>query len=358
MLRIWFLSLLQLAMTFAWGQVGHEMVATLAYKRLDANAQKAIQQIILGNESSTDNETSSSSSPLAAVANWADRVRYTKEYHWTIPLHFVDVRDDSMDGGCHPANNSRDETTTTPPLCCTFNYSRDCEKDMCVAGAIANYSRYITTIDEWEHNPLFQGNDKNNGIRNWHIKESLMFVTHFVGDIHQPLHCGRKSDKGGNTIHVTFNVTDKNNNNKSLRGSSPMMNHEWNLHSIWDDGIIDQALMELYSNSREKFEDDLGNLIQEAERTGVIKLWLACSDGRNKTCTSQWAEESFQDAMTWAYRNTDGSEVVEGSIVSKDYYETRIEVVQQRLAAAGVRLASTLQLALFDTSSLEQITFE
>jgi S1/P1 Nuclease len=120
---------------------------------------------------------------------------------------------------------------------CSFDYSRDWEKEMCVAGAIANYSMHV---DEWENNPLFQGNDYGN----WRIKESLMVVTHFAEDIHQPLHCTRKSDKAGNTIHVKFDVTDK-----SLRGSP--MNHELNLHSVWEDGIIDQALMELYSESRE-----------------------------------------------------------------------------------------------------------
>jgi hypothetical protein len=32
--------------------------------------------------------------------------------------------------------------------------------------------------------------------------ESLMFLAHFVGDVHQPLHCGNADDLGGNTIVV------------------------------------------------------------------------------------------------------------------------------------------------------------
>jgi hypothetical protein len=66
----------------------------------------------------------------------------------------------------------------------------------------------------------------------WRIKESLIFVTHFVGDIHQPLHSARKSDKGGNTFHVHFNATAK----KAFFGHQKV---EWNLHLVWDDGIID-----------------------------------------------------------------------------------------------------------------------
>jgi hypothetical protein len=29
-----------------------------------------------------------------------------------------------------------------------------------------------------------------------------MFLAHFVGDVHQPLHCGHTDDLGGNTIKV------------------------------------------------------------------------------------------------------------------------------------------------------------
>jgi hypothetical protein len=31
-----------------------------------------------------------------------------------------------------------------------------------------------------------------------------MFLIHIIGDIHQPLHVSRESDRGGNTIHVSF----------------------------------------------------------------------------------------------------------------------------------------------------------
>lgn len=169
-----------------------------------------------------------------------------------------------------------------------------------------------------------------------------MFVTHFVGDIHQPLHCARKSDKGGNTFHVHFNV------------SSTQLKHkkeEWNLHSVWDDGIIDRALLELYNQTRENFESDLIELIDTAETTGDIQAWLSCSDGRNKTCTTSWGQESLTDARVWAYRNADDTEVVDGSTISKRYYDSRLGVVQRRIAAAGVRLAATLEQVLDNKSN-------
>lgn len=297
----------------AWGKTGHEMVANLAYHRLSKQAQQAVIDVL-----GTNNNTFGS--PLAAVADWADRVRYTSHYHWTTPLHFVDVHDTEISGGC-PAQEPNGTTM------CTFDYDRDCENDMCVAGAIANYSKYMSRPT------ALRLDDK------WRVKESLMFVTHFVGDIHQPLHCARKSDKGGNSIHVHFNVTDKKSLFEHKKG-------EWNLHSVWDDGIIDRALVELYNQSRENFEDDLLLLIENAEKTGDVEAWLTCADGRNKTCTSQWAAESLHDALVWAYRNVDDTEVVEGSEISKSYYDSRLAVVRRRIAAAGVRLGATLESVL------------
>jgi hypothetical protein len=101
-----------------------------------------------------------------------------------------------------------------------------------------------------------------------------------------------------------------------------------------------------YSGSRTAFEDYL----TEASLTGDYKddmdQWLECSNGRNQTCTIEWGEESFEDALMWAYRNSDNEEIVDGSVLDESYYETRLPIVEQRLLAAGVRLAATLESIL------------
>jgi hypothetical protein len=40
-----------------------------------------------------------------------------------------------------------------------------------------------------------------------------MFLAHFVGDVHQPMHCGRIADLGGNTVVVSW-YTNKTNLHK------------------------------------------------------------------------------------------------------------------------------------------------
>ncbi len=49
----------------------------------------------------------------------------------------------------------------------------------------------------------------------------LRLLVHIIGDIHQPMHTGRPEDMGGNKIKLSW------------------FNQQTNLHSIWDDKIIE-----------------------------------------------------------------------------------------------------------------------
>ena len=64
--------------------------------------------------------------------------------------------------------------------------STDCVNQVCVYGAILNYTSRLTTQ---------QGTQQT---------EALKFLVHFLGDIHQPLHVSFKGDLGGNTLKGTF----------------------------------------------------------------------------------------------------------------------------------------------------------
>jgi len=310
----------------AWGKVGHDMVANLAWYRLSNETKTMVKEILIREDGSYGDDDEAGS-PLASVANWADKVRFTKLYHWSTPLHYVDVQDTAVDGGC-PCKRP---TEVSP---CFFIYERDCVDDVCAAGAIANYSTRL--LDRAQ--PLLRGASLEYNL----AREAIEFLTHFVGDIHQPLHSSRVSDLGGNTFHVSF-LPEKAQWTVDRDGS-----HQkgWNLHSVWDDGIIERAMNDCFNNTREYFENDLINVIETAKATGDLDLWLACADGHDKTCTSKWAEESFEDALNWAYRTSNDEEVVDGSVLDELYYRTRLPVVKRKIAAAGVRLAYTLELVL------------
>ena len=63
---------------------------------------------------------------------------------------------------------------------------------------------------------------------------------HIVGDLHQPLHVSRETDRGGNTIHVDFPEEFISFRDERFED---VMHNGWNLHSVWDDAIIQKSIM-------------------------------------------------------------------------------------------------------------------
>jgi hypothetical protein len=142
-IMLFYLSLLPCSTT-AWGEFGHEIVANLAWSRLVSTTQDKIASLLNITNTTLIHETGS---PLAAVANWADHVRYY--FPWSAELHYIDIRDNLIKGGCHYQNKQHhqqqldDSSLSLPCDDCVFEYDRDCPEDICVAGAILNYSTQL-----------------------------------------------------------------------------------------------------------------------------------------------------------------------------------------------------------------------
>jgi hypothetical protein len=114
----------------AWGTLGHEMVGNLAWHRLTESTQTWVKELLI--VTTRGSKEDPSLSPLARVADWADQIRHWKA--WSAPLHFIDIRDDLIEGGCQTPEVTQD---------CEFQYERDCPGDVCVAGAILNFTNQL-----------------------------------------------------------------------------------------------------------------------------------------------------------------------------------------------------------------------
>jgi len=57
--------------------------------------------------------------------------------------------------------------------------------------------------------------------------QALVFLIHFVGDLHQPLHAGDKADKGGNEAKAAYGI---------------LVTPKLNLHTIWDGYLAERAI--------------------------------------------------------------------------------------------------------------------
>ncbi|XP_071735611.1 endonuclease 2-like [Rutidosis leptorrhynchoides] len=254
-----------------WGVDGHFTTCKIAEGRLSQAAADAVNSLLPDGD-------------LASLCSWADHVKF--RYHWSSALHYID----------------------TPDNLCTYQYNRDCKDEdgvtgRCVAGAINNYTTQL--LDYGKQSPQYN------------LTEALLFLSHFMGDIHQPLHVGFTSDRGGNTIDLHWFTR------KAV------------LHHVWDDSIIETEEERFYSSNVENLIDAIQTNITK-EWADQVKTWENCS-GNQKTCPNIYATEGIKAACNWAYKG-----VGNDSVLGDDYFLSRMPIVNWRLAQGGVRLAATL----------------
>ncbi|OMO63535.1 S1/P1 nuclease [Corchorus capsularis] len=268
-------SFILIPAAYGWGTDGHSIICKIAQSRLSEAAEEGVKQLL---PKSAEND-------LGSVCSWADQVRF--RYRWSSALHFIN----------------------TPDIC-TYQYQRDCKDEdgevgRCVAGAINNYTSqllsYNSAATQAEYN----------------LTEALLFLSHFMGDIHQPLHVSFASDRGGNTIDVHWYTR------KQV------------LHHVWDSNIIETAEERFYDSDVDAMVDAIQHNIT-TEWADQVKRWESCS--LNKTvCPDIYASEGIKAACDWAYKG-----VTNGSVLQDDYFLSRLPIVNWRLAQGGVRLAATL----------------
>jgi len=207
---------------------------------------------------------------LAEAGLWADDIRKDPTYDFSKPLHYVNVPRDAQ----------------------RVNVREVCDSGQCVLGAIEKYEKQLR--------------DKN--LPREQRIEALKFLIHFIEDVHQPLHVSFADDRGGNSIPVT------------LFGEA-----DWNLHSVWDTGLIRQKLRE-GNGDWSALAKSIGDGLSDRE---LKKLRAA----KNPVA---WANESL-DITRGLY-----PQLPKDGNIDQAYYTKNMAVVEHRLAAAGVRLAMVL----------------
>jgi hypothetical protein len=149
--------------------------------------------------------------------------------------------------------------------------------------------------------------------------EALKWLVHFVGDLHQPLHAIDEA-RGGNDIKLP------------VFGSSKCGDYDCNLHWAWD-----TLLLEHTGYSEEEYAQRLEKLID--------KDHLA---QQSRGTPEDWANESHLEAR----------QIMEHppAAIEEPYYQANINLVDKKLALAGLRLAALLNdtLGKIPTAKLKQ----
>lgn len=138
--------------------------------------------------------------------------------------------------------------------------------------------------------------------------QALRFFVHFVADIHQPLHVGRQSDRGGNRVKVVANAGER-----------------LNLHQFWDGRIRGLAA--------DADPAAFAVLLEQRYGAALRQRWRAATP-------VDWAMESQRlRAEVYSYPVPARGERV---VLDDNYASNAIEIISLRLAQAGVRLAAEL----------------
>ncbi len=236
----------------AWGPIGHRTIAQVAENHLTPKAKREIAKLL-------------GTATLPEVAYWADEIRYLPEWKVADTWHYISIDDT--------------ETLTSTV--------RNPKGDVVEA---------IERMEATLRNPKSTVKERT---------EALKFLIHFVGDIHQPLHVGRRADAGGNKIDITLNGKQDN------------------LHWTWDALMINDMGMSY---------TELAHQIDHPSPS-ELRTW-------EKSPLTDWVNDSFALRPQIYEIPADGK-------LSYLYSFQNWPALRTQLLKAGVRLAGTLN-AIFD----------
>lgn len=285
---------------WAWGPAGHRIVAMIAEARLTPAVRARVSQLLLNGQYTMADV---SSCPDALRAAERGNFRTDEQYCVTI-------------AGAVPADSGPWHYIDIPlPAPATHSLEAYCPNHACVVDKIKSFADALRgSSDETER------------------RAALMYLIHFVGDIHQPLHCvERKCDQGGNQEHVNFYVK----------------NHELvdrRLHGVWDSDLVDKAMADAHITEDRLYASALLERLKENDAA----KWA-------QTPIEEVAWEGWTIAERHVYRgipeqNFCGLTGPPGQVkltdLSSDYEKEGVNIVREQLLKAGVRLAALLETAL------------
>lgn len=274
---------------FGWSRVGHQTVALIAEHRLSKGAQDQLHSIL------------GPGVGLADIAGCADNI---KRRAIKCADSFQVARDPS----------SRKQ-----------HYINISIKDSPSPSTIMDYCRIhgnarVCIIDQIQDGLAVL---KDPAAARTQKQIALMFIVHFVGDLHQPLHnafevdAKGRGDGGGNGTEAWFL-------------QSPRAKHPMNLHHVWDNMLETDAVLKKTGAAA------YANRLEAGLRKKDVAPWL-------KADSADAALESFTIAKTLIYPayHTRG-----GNRLGNDYRDRMQPIAFEQVEKAGVRLAAMLEEAL------------
>jgi hypothetical protein len=241
--RYLLLALIQFCLSlaaFGWGREGHIMTADIADQHL-SHAAKDSLKFYLGDMT------------IEQASTWMDEIKKDSTLDYLKPLHYINIEPGAIYDPTSQGN------------------------------IISELNKVIAQLKDRRH----------------HTKQEIAFdlkvLIHLVGDLHQPLHVGYASDKGGNGIKLT------------------VMGDSSNLHRVWDTDIIRRKHITTEGLKLAITKDDLA----KASKIDII----------------EWMNESRSHLKSVYDFQGD---------IEKKYLDKNEKLVEKQLLLGGLRIASLL----------------
>jgi len=262
----------------AYWEYGHESVARIAWLQMRPDTRAKVAALLRQGRLLETPECPVATLEQASI--WADCIkplgdRFSYAYSW----HYQNV-----------------------DICKPFDLKAACKDGNCVSAQIERNARLLA--------------DKQVPARERLM--ALAFLTHFVGDLHQPMHAGDHADLGGNKVAASYGI---------IGGRT-------NLHSIWDGWLAERAISTPPAGPAALLAQ-----IPLAERQSIAAGTV-----------EDWSREMWGKARDLAYKtllpDPCGAAPVERPVLDEADVRTLIPAVRENVTEGGIRLAKLLDDAL------------
>ena len=260
----------------AYWEYGHETIARIAMANVRPATARAVRSLLADQKLLATPECPAGTPAEASV--WADCIKPLKDaegksrFGYAYSWHYQNV-----------------------DVCKPFDLTSACAKGDCVSAQI---ERDVALLRD-RRTPRAE-----------RVK-ALAFLLHFVGDLHQPLHAGVKTDKGGNDVAASYGIY------------APK---RFNLHSIWDGPLAERAITS---------GDEMVRRYPAAERARLAT-----------GSVTDWSRESWQVAHDVVYAGALGGDACVPSparvALSDATIAAAVPVERREILRGGLRLAKLL----------------
>ena len=263
----------------AWWEYGHGAVGRIAYMSVSPHSRAEIDRLL--RQGGLLETPTCSVRTIELAAYWPDCIKTLGErFSYTSSWHYQNVN-----------------------ICRPFDLHAPCADGNCVSAQIERNVRILADLRIPTRERLM----------------AMIFLVHFMGDLHQPMHAGDHGDLGGNRVPVDYG----------------MIGGRTNLHLVWDGYLADRGISQPPGEPAGILSE-----LSPAERAAMAEGTI-----------TDWSRESWEVSKEYAYGSlfedpcADRPRDAPRPVITEAMVERLIPVVRQQVARGGVRLARLLDEA-------------